>query len=201
MFAMEYFVDADDTSSDTQWGVFADDTRDNTQKAGHIVTVKIPSSKFRDNWENIYTALSDLETTGDLVEVKYRTKDKARTYCTATWTGTDRFNTVTELTGYNKLDEIFIAHGKGAGASYVIKEISTGAGSEVVLDRDVSGITIGQTSKVRAENWKKIGKITDFANKGFGVGEKDHWIQLKLYLQWTGARELYDILINNQASI
>lgn len=201
LFAMEYFTDADDTSSDTQWGLFTDDTQDNTQKAGWIVTPKLKSQEFRDKWGKIYTALSDLETTGDLVEIKCRTKDKTPIYFSGTWTGTDRFNTTTELTGYAQGDEITILHGKGAGVVAHARLLTTGAGSEVVLDRDITGVVNGQTSKFKIERWKKIGKIQDIAHEGFSSEAQDHWIQVKVYLQWTGRRELYAMLINNQASI
>lgn len=201
VFALEYFTDADDTSSDTEWGLFTDDTNDDTQKAGWVVSPRIPSSKFRDTWEKLYAAFSDLITTGDLVELKYRVKDETPTYFTGTWTGTDRFNTTTELSDYEQGDEITIVQGKGGGAVAHAKTLTSGAGSEVVLDRDITGITVGQTSKFRIEKWKKIGKIEDKAVQGFTIGESDHWIQIKLYLQWTSKRELYGIIVNNTASV
>jgi len=185
-------VDADDTSSDTQWGLFTDDTNDNTQKAGYIVTPRIQSSSFRDTWEKVYTAISDLETTGDLVEIKYRTKDLAPTYASVTWTGTDRFNTNTELTGFEQHDEVMIVQGKGAGACYKIKTVTTGAGSEVVLDRDVTGITVGQTSKVRLENWKWVKTFADIVDitDGATIDNTGHWIQIKSFSSGQ-ARESY----------
>lgn len=200
VFGMEYFTDADDTSSDTQWGLFTDDTNDNTQKAGWITTARIDSAFFRDNWDTIYTALSELTTSGDLVEVKYRTKDETPTYFTGTWTGTDRFNTTTELTNYAQGDEITIIQGKGGGAVAHARQLSSGAGSEVVLDRDITGITVGQTSKFRIEKWTKVDKITDLSTEGKTINKKDHWIQIKVYLQWTGRRELYGMLIKNTTS-
>lgn len=201
VFALEYFIDADDTSSDTQWGLFTDDTNDNTQKAGWLVTARILSSYFKDNWSKIYTALSDLSASGDLVEIKYRTKDETPTYFTGTWTGTDRFSTNTELTAYEQGDEITIVQGKGGGAVAHAKTLTSGAGSEVVFDRDITGITVGQTSKFRIEKWVKVGKIENLSAEGFTIGKKDHWIQFKTYLQWTGRQELYGMLIENSKSI
>lgn len=201
VFAMEYFTDADDISTDTEWGLFTDDTNDNTQKAGWYVSPRILSSKFRDTWEKIYAAISDLETTGDLVEVKYRVKDETPTYVTGTWTGTDRFSTSTELSAYEQGDEVTIVQGKGAGAVAHARSVTSGAGSEVIFDRDITGVTVGQTAKFKLEKWKRVGSISDIAHEGFSIGESDHWIQIKIYMQWTGPRELYAILINNIASI
>jgi len=201
VFALEYFTDADDTSSDTQWGLFADDTNDNTQKAGTLTFPRIMSSNFRDTWEKIYTAVSDLVTTGDLVEVKYRTKDVAPVYADITWTGADRFSTNTELTAFGQGDEVTIVQGKGAGAVIHAAELTSGSGSEVILDRAPQGIVVGETAVVKLENYKKAGKITDLASEGFGVGKQDHWLQVKLYMQWTGPRELYGILIKNSSSL
>ena len=203
MFAMEYFIDADDTSADTQWGLFTDDTNDNTQKAGWYISPRIDSAKFRDVWEKLYPAISDLETSGDLVEIKYRTKDETPTYFSGTWTGTDRISTLTELTNHKQGDEITIVHGKGAGAVVHATLVSSGAGSEVVFDRSITGITVGQTSKFKIEKWKKIAKVTDteIFDRGYTIGATDHWIQIKIYMQWTGKRELYSILVNNIASI
>ena len=201
LFAMEYFTDADDTSSDTEWGLFTDDTNDTTQKAGWVVTPRIKSDVFRDHWQTVYAALSDLETTGDLVEIKYRTKDETPTYFTGTWTGTDRFNTTTELTSYAAGDEVTIVHGKGAGEVAHALTLTSGAGSEVVFDRDITGITVGQTAKFKIEKWRKVKKITDIASEGATIGQKDHWVQIKAFLRWTGKRELYDLTITNSSSV
>ncbi len=201
VFAMEYFIDADDTSTDTQWGLFTDDTNDNTQKAGWITLPRVMSYNFKDLWEKVYPMLSDLETTGDLVEVKYRMKDETPTYFSGTWNGTDRVSTTTELTNHSQGDEVTIVQGKGAGTVVHASSVSSGAGSEVVFDRDITGVVNGQTSKFRIEKWKKIAKIEDIAQEGYTVGEKDHWIQLKVYLQWTGKRELYGMLIKNSSTI
>lgn len=201
LFSMEYFTSGADTSSDTEWGVFADDTNDNTQKAGTITFPRIMSSNFRDKWEKIYAAVSDLVTTGDLVEVKYRTKDVAPVYADITWTGSERFSTNTDLSSFTQGDEVTIVQGKGAGAVIHAAELTTGSGSEVILDRAPQGIVVGETAVVKLENYKKVGKITDFASEGFGVGKQDHWLQPKIYMQWTGPRELYGIIIKNSSSL
>jgi len=201
VFSMEYFTDADDTASDTEWGLFADDTNDNTQKAGWYVSPRIPSAGFRDQWQKVYAALSELETTGDLVEIKYRVKDETPTYFTGTWTTTDRFTTTTDLSAYEQGDEITIVQGKGGGAVAHARVLDNDAGASVALDRAISGVVAGQTSKFRIEKWKRVGSVTDIADQGFTIGESDHWIQVKVYLQWTGPRELYGILITNVSSL
>lgn len=199
LFSMEYFVDADDSSADTQWGIFADDTRDNTQKAGYFVTAQFPGQAYKDHWNELYAALSELETSGDLVEIKYRMKDEEPTYVTAEWNGTDRFNTDTELTDYEAGHEVQVVQGTGAGACAHIKTLETGAGSSVILERDLTGVT--GTSKVRLENWTKVGKIEDLAPDKMTIGEKGNFIQFKVYMQWTGAREFYELLAINKPSI
>lgn len=202
MFGMSYFAAGDDDlSANESYGLWTDDTNDNTQKAGWAVSPRISASKFRDTWEKIYPMLTELETSGDLVEIKYRTKDETPTYMLGTWTGTDRFSTTTELTAYEQGDEITVVNGKGGGTVAHARSITSGAGSEVVFDRDITGITVGQTSRFRIEKWKKVGKIQDMAHEGFTIGVKDHWIQIKVYMQWTGKREWYGILLENTPTI
>lgn len=201
VFSMEYFTDADSGTSDTEWGLFADDTNDTTQKGGWLVTPRILSQNFRDHWQKVYAAISDLETAGDLVEVKYRVKDESPTYITGTWESTTRFGTPTDLAGFEQGDELTIMQGKGAGAVVHIAELEPGANSGVTLDRAITGVVAGQTSIFKIEKWRRVGSVSDIADQGFTIGESDHWIQVKLYLQWTGARELYGIIIENTSSL
>lgn len=198
VFAMEYFVDADDTSSDTEWGLFTDDTADDTQKAGFLVTSSIDSQWFRDNWQTLYAHLTDLNS-GDLVECKYRLQNDTPTYVTATWGGTDRFSTNTDLSSYEQGDEVTIVQGKGAGACAHIRSLSGGAGSEVILDRSITGLS--GTSVIRLEKWKKAGTITGASLEGFTIGQQSHLIQIKAYLQWTGPRELHGLTVENAPSV
>lgn len=199
VFALRYFVDADDASSDTEWGLFTDDTSDDTQKAGFIVTSRIPSQVFRDNWETVYAELSKLTTSGDQVDIRYRTEDEIPTYVTATWGGTDRFTTNTDLSAYETSDEVFVVQGKGSGACARIRSVTSGAGSEVILDTPITGVS--GTSVVRIEKWKRAGQITTLSKDGFPIGQSSHWIQLKVYLQWTGPREFHGLTVINKPSV
>lgn len=202
VFAMEYFTDADDGANDTQFGLFADDTNDDTQKSGWFSSPRIMSSQFRDYWEKIYPMFSELETATDLVEIKYRTSEQDPVYFSGTWTGTDRANTTTELSAFSGGDEVTIVQGKGAGAIGHVA-VTGGAGSEIVFDRDITGVTVGQTSKFKIEKWTKAASISDIAQQGYSLGEKNtnHWIEVKAYLRWTGKREFYGMLIINKSSI
>lgn len=200
VFAMSYFLGAgDNISTDIRYGLWTDDTHDDTQKAGYLVTAQFPGAFYKDNWNELYAALTELTTTGDLVEIKYRMKDETPTYVTAEWTGTDRFNTDTELSSYDDGDEVQIIQGTGAGACAHAKTITSGAGSEVVLERNITGVT--GSSKVRIEKWKKVAKIEDLSPDQMTIGEKGDFIQFKVYLQWTGAREFYELIAINKPSI
>lgn len=130
-------------------------------------------------------------------------KDETPTYFSGTWGGNDRFSTSTELTDYAQGDEVTVIHGKGGGNIAHVSSITTGAGSEVILDRTITGVVSNDTAKFRMEKWKKVASTTDNFTEGFTVGEpnKGNWIQVKVYAQWTGERELYGILIDNASSI
>lgn len=198
MFGMGYYTNASDNlASNITYGLFTDDTHDDTQKAGWLTLPKVDASNFIDNWQKIYTSLTDLITTGDLVAIKYRTTEIEPIVFTATWTGIDRFNTTTDLSSFEQGDEISFLHGEAGGAIAHIQTLSTGAGSSVILDRSFSHITAGDTTKAKIMNFKRVqqfdGKILD----GKTIGKKGQWIQLKAYLQWTGARELYGFTVVN----
>ena len=48
--------------------------------------------------------------------------------------------------------------------------------------------------------WRKITEIADKSREKKSIGKKAHWIQFKVYMQWTGAREFYDILVGSDPS-
>lgn len=199
LFGMEYYLDADDTNSDTEWGVFSDDTRDNTQKGGWIVTPKIDATQFLEMWERVGVLLSELTTSGDRCVLKYRIDD-TELVTTATWDGTDGFIPADELTSFENGDEATIIQGTGGGACENSKYITSGSGSFVRLKNAITGVS--GTSKVRMAKWRDI---QDIQNTGKNqdmvtIGEKAQWIQFKVYMQWTGAQELYSLFIENSSA-
>lgn len=204
MFSMGYFTGSGDnitTGQDIRYGLWTDDTKDNTQKGGYIVSPQIHSSKFMDNWSDIYPSLSNLEISGDLVEIKYRFTDELPTYADITWKSNQTFHTNTDLSDFEQGDEVQIIQGVASGVCSHISTLPSGIGITVTLDNVVTGVSDGDTSVARIQKWKKVGSITDISNQLMRVGNKAHFIQLKVYMQWTGTREFYNLLINNSASI
>lgn len=197
MFAMSYFADGTDDLSNLTFGIWTDDTKDNTQKASYIITPKIPSSRFRDIWQKAYPNIQGLES-GDRFNVKYRIDDTEE-ITTATWTGTDRFNTNDELTSFEEGDEVQILHGTGGGACENIEFMTTGSGSTVALKSNITGVT--GTSKVKLTKFKKICELSENAKQGYTIGEEADWIQFKIYTECTGAVEFYNLLVENTSSI
>lgn len=197
MFGMGYFASASDNlSSNITYGIFTDDTPDTTQKGGWIVTPRIDAEAFIDNYENFYPAFSRLITSGDTVNCKYRFEETSL-ITTATWTSTTDFVSADELTDFEDGDEVTVIQGKGSGACINTSRIESGSGSHAYLENAVTGVT--GTSKVRVEKWRKVCNITDYPTRGYLIGKKAQWIQFKIYMQWTGAREFYNLLVTNKS--
>lgn len=204
MFGMSYFLGSGDNltaETDIRYGLWTDDTNDNTQKAGYFITAQIHSQVFRDNWKEVFASLSDLTTDADLVEVKYRTTDEEPTYATITWKSDSTFHTNTDLSDFEQGDDVQIIQGIGGGACRSIKTLPSGIGVTVTLDSAVTGVSVDDTSVIKLQKFKKIGKITDKQLEKMTVGKKSNYIQFKVYCQWTGKREFYNLTVNNSPSI
>jgi len=197
VWGASYFTDADDATSDLTYGVFTNDTADNTQKAGYIITPKIHSSTFRDKWQKIYAAFSELDG-NDKCVLKYRTDD-TELYTNIEWRGTDAFEPTEVVSDFEQGDEVQIVQGTGSGTAVEIDRVTTGSGEYIALKESVTGAS--GTSVAKLAKWRKVGEITDQSIKGYPIGEESHWIQFKIYMNWTGAKELYDLLVENSTSI
>lgn len=197
LFGMSYFTNGTATSSSESYGVFVNDTPDDTQKASYFITPRIHSSILKDNWRSMYSLLSDLETTGDLVEIKYRTTDEERTYATATWKDDgSSFVTNDDISDFEEGDEVQIVQGTGSGECVNIDYIN---GTKVQLDRVLTGVS--GTSTVAFQKWKKITAITDKVDEEKTIDATSGYIQFKVFCRWTGPREFYNLIIDNISTV
>jgi len=200
VFGMSYFLDGGDNltaATDIQYGLWTNDTHDDTEQGGYIITPKIHSSVFRDKWNKIYAALSDLYS-GDRCVVKYRIDD-TELYTKIEWRGTDAFEPTEDPSDFTQGDEVQIVQGTGSGMSAPIERVESGAGYYVALKENITGAT--GTSVAKLAKWRQLGEITGTAVSGFTIGEEANWIQFKIYMEWTGAKELYSLLVDNKPSI
>lgn len=200
MFSMGYFTSGSSSlTADQQYGLWTDDSHDDTQKAGWFSTPQISSSVFKDKWQQLFPALSKLLTSGDLVEVKIRVDDETQTDSTCTWSSTTQLHSNDELTDFVQGDEVTIIQGTGAGSIAHISVITTGSGTSITLDRAITGAS--GTCIIRVEKWQRVAKLEDIADRGFDIGKSGHWLQIKAFLQWTGPREFYGLTMTNEQSV
>jgi hypothetical protein len=90
-----------------------------------------------------------------------------------------------------------VIQGVGSGKCSHITAISHGSGVYIVtVDETYTGAT--GTSKARLMKWKKCGIVQDVKDiADIPIGETSGWIQLKVWMSWTGANELNELAIIN----
>lgn len=213
IFAQQYFNSADDetsylTANDVTLltAIFADDTKNNTQKWGYFITPEIHTNDVTESWHNIYAKFKPFLNSTDKVVVKYRTEIKDKTIADVSWVNTQTILTSTDVSGYEQGDEIQFIQGIGSGKSFHIKSIAdNGSSYTITLDDTFDGAT--GTAKAEFSNFKKAGEIT-YSSKMKSWKElplpKDNnspVAQFKVCMQFTGKNELYGITINSNKTI
>jgi hypothetical protein len=176
------------------------DLNDTLEKAGTWVTPKIESQNITDTWQAIYPKYRKFLTANDKIVVKYRTEENEPVEVTGIWTSTTTFTTTTSLTAFAVGDEIEVTQGLGSGKCAHITTLVNNAGTwTVTVDETFTGAT--GTSKIRFDTWIKVGTVNDQTTnyKKFipTTGKNDTWIQIKLWMLFTGKGEVQSISIVN----
>lgn len=204
----EYYTDA----SSTKDAIFIDAPSPTTlvtypegQKSGYFTTpwifagtgLQVPSIK--DNWEKGIVRYRQFLDSGDKIVVKYRIREIDPTEISITWVSTTSFTTTTDLTalvGY----EIEVLQGTGSGkCSHIVSATNNAGTYTVVVDETYTGVTSG-TAKARYQNWTKLLSVSDQASesKKVSIGKASERIQFKVWMQFTGNDELYELIISNK---
>ena len=201
-----YYTDA----TTTKYGIFYDDRNDTLQKSGYIITSKLQAegsggiASIKNNWQKIYTLYRKFLTSGDIIEVKYRTIDAPPVEATITWTSTTTFTTTTDVSSYwtsGTGGEVEVLQGIGAGRCSHLTSVVYSAGTYTcTVDQTYTGAT--GTAKARFQSWKKIKIINtqlDTSDETI-INNVSNWIQFKVWMSWTGKNEIEKLVIINENS-
>lgn len=213
IFAQQYFNSADDeTSYLTANGVtlltaiFADDTKNNTQKWGYFITPEIHTTDIEEAWSNVYAKFKPFLDSSDKVVVKYRTEIKEKITGDISWVNTQTILTSSDLSTIEQGDEVQIIQGVGSGKSFHVQSITNnGSSYTITLDDTFSGAS--GTAVAQFSNFKKAGEVQYNTKmkqwKEFSINKDTHSpiAQFKVCMQFTGKNELYGITINSNKNI
>jgi hypothetical protein len=189
-------------ATNTKEVIETDNTDDDIQKYGYIVTPKIYSDTIEDAWQVLVVQHKKLLNSSDKIIVKYRVNDEASAEATITWVDTDTFtSTAADFANYSAGDEIEVIQGEGGGKTAHISSISEAGGTYTVnLDDTFTGVTTN-TAKVRMQKWQKSIETSDqtVLHSKFPITDlgASPWVQIKLCLQFTGKNEVGDLTLIN----
>lgn len=192
------------SSSGAISGIFYDNSDDDEQKSGYLITTKIGASEIKQAWHRLSITFKKFLDSTDKIVVKYRTEDSVPTEMAITWTSTSTFTTTTNILAYhpNTLGygaEVEIQQGQGSGQCAHITNIEvTGGVYTVTLDDTFSTASSG-TARAKIQEWKKSSSYsarTD-ANYDFPIGVNSEWIQFKIYAVFTGKDEIIKLQLVN----
>lgn len=200
-----YFTDATTTTN----GIFYDNSIDTIRKSGYFVTTWLMSAEVQDLWKSIWLVFRRLLASTDRIIVKYRLEEEDPTEATITWVNTTSFTTTTDITAYAQTatgfdgtygGEVEILNGTGGGNCRHITGVTNNSGTyTVTLDTAVIGVTTG-TAKARFQKWIKLLPVIDqqvVGYQNFPVALNSTKIQVKAYMEFTGANEVNRIIVDN----
>jgi hypothetical protein len=197
-----YYTNASSTSS----GAFYDDQNETKEKAGYLVTTKLPASRVSDVWQYLWASYEKLLTATDKIVLKWRVDEAAPSEGTITWTSTTTFtvpNSSVVVSNYWTADtgmEVEVVQGLGAGKCAHITNAVNNAGTwTVTVDETFTGAT--GTSIARFQNWTKAGFVADqttrYAKFGLPISANSPWIQVKAWMLFTGDNEMGMVAVDN----
>jgi hypothetical protein len=109
------------------------------------------------------------------------------------------------MANYAVGDEVEITQGVGSGMCSHITVITNNAGTyTVTVDETHTGATT-QTAKARLNKWIKMSELTSnttarFVDEKFKIGATSPWVQLKVWMVWTGPRQIDEIQLQTKSS-
>jgi hypothetical protein len=198
--------------------IFIDNSKDDVQKKGYLVSDWFESDEIQDEWEKWWITFRKLLDSNDSIVGKYRFYEDAPTYFDITWVDTTSFTTSTDLsayapgaTGYDGTygGEVEIMRGTGGGCTAHITNITGSGPYTVTIDQAATGVTTG-TASARAQNWRKLlpvitpttePNVLGFTWAKLTIEASETRIQVKLAATFTGAGEIYKNKIISESNI
>lgn len=214
IFSQRYFTDSPDGTSGNEiqvtykTGLFANDTKNNTQKYGFFVVTELHTNDIEDAWQNIYAKYKRFLNETDKIVVKYRTDARDKITGDISWSDFDIITTTADLSEFEQGDEIQVIQGYGSGKSFAIESISENGGTYTIkIDDPVDTSCYGRSAVAQFSNFKKCGEIT-YENKMQKIKKfpilsdtNSPILQVKVCMQFTGNNELYGVQINSKNNI
>lgn len=203
LIGANYFSDASTAVS----AIWTNDSLDSIQKAGYLVTVKVPADprSITDAWNKLFAVYRRFVTPAtDRIIFKYRNYDTPAFEGTITWTGNSSFRIAADMSLWGVGDEVEITQGSGGGLTSRITSMANNSGTyTIAVDESYPNVT--GTSKARFQHWIKCGTIdgTNVVSSGTlgsvvpansGTGSTGDWIQVKACIVSTGNNELLSII-------
>lgn len=201
MLGAKYYTDA----TTSTYGIFYDNSFDTLQKAGYLVTQQIEASQITEQWAKIYAVYRQFLSSTDKIVMKYRTVEAEPTEFTGTWTSTTTFTTTTNISSYwtsGTGGEVEVLAGVGAGRCSHITSIVNNAGTyTVTVDETYTGAT--GTFFGRVQSWIKLQpRLTQSQTQDYSewpISATSTWIQVKMWMLFTGKNEVNKLLLVNKA--
>ena len=202
-----YYTDASTVTT----GIFYDNSLDNLQKGGNFITGKIYSPNVMETFQSLYYRYKRLASSNDKIVVKYRTDDVEPVEGTITWTSTTTFtvpNSSVVVSNYwtsGTGGEVEIIQGVGSGkCSHITNAVLSAGTWTVTVDETYTGAT--GTAIARFQNWTKLGSNvygdnhTAFNNLQFPLLSTATWVQIKVWMLFTGRQEIDDLQLQTKGS-
>lgn len=192
-------------ATNSKGAIYYDDTNDTLKKSGYFITPKIDAGADKlsilDTFQKAYIFHEPFLNASDKMVIKYRTVEDIPTEGAITWIDTTTFTCASDLSDYIVGDEVEILQGIGAGlCSHITMITPSDVGYIVQVDETHTGAT--GTARARFMKWKKAGVIQDV--KSFDhvkIDKTGSWIQLKVFMLWTGKNEFAKMVIMNQPNM
>jgi hypothetical protein len=205
LWTCKFFENGTSTNDAGIWALLVDDTLHTTKKAGYFITRELHSSRIQDTWKEIYTKYKKLLNSADKIVVKYRVNKKELNDVPITFTSTTTFTTTTNVSDFVADDEVMITQGTGSGKCTHIQSITESSGTYTVTVTDtITGATstgIANFSKFQSAGSVDVNDTEQIKKLTISKGGNNHWIDIKVYMEWTGENELDGMTIINSDNI
>jgi hypothetical protein len=204
----EYYTDA----TSTLFGIFYDNSRNDVQKKGYLVSTWFESEEIASGWDTWWMSYRQFLDSTDNIVVKYRNIEEAPVQAAITWVNTTSFtvlNSAVDVSDYwtsGTGGEVEILRGTGGGACVHITNAVNNAGTwTVTIDEVVTGVTTG-TAVARFQKWIKLFPTESLATPHnwaqFAIDtNSEPRIQVKMCFTYTGNGEFYKAVLTSNEDI
>ena len=199
-------------ASSSKSAIFFDNSKDDVQKKGYMVTDWFESDEVASAWDVFWMSYRKFLDANDNITIKYRVTEETPVEGTITWVDTTHFtvpNSSVVVSDYwtsGTGGEVEILRGTGGGVCVHITDAVLAGGTwTVTIDEAVTGVTTG-TATGRFQKWIKIFPAEALASprnwSQFAIGsDSTPRIQVKICFTYTGVGEFYKSVITSNEDI